>query len=194
MNKKEIKFLLDEHLIPCKDDKYYLLRVARDSLFPEPEEIKALSSFQRYQMQRWYGKTPEEFLSKYPDTAIGGNNTITFIKIYTKWHSGDDEYKEGWAYRRDTWSIGPYYFPKIDSNMSLPIPFNIVELMDHINSVDGVIGKRWAQWKDEHIIRLPVHPVRIASIRRCNDKLSRRNIKSRKPERLKILLRGNAVC
>ena len=195
MTKKEIKYLWDKHRIPCKDDKCYIVRLAEESMFPTSEEIGVILSYRKYVVEDFYRMPLDEFFQKYEYTAIGGHNTVTFTKMCRNWLLEEDDIEiEGWAYRRMTWNTGPYYFPPLNIEHSRPVPWNLVEVLDHMNKFGDEPNKSWELWKSYNRIHLSSATVRLNAVQRCPHQTVKKGRKIRRvPKRLQVLLKGSVV-
>lgn len=147
---------MHEHLLELQipvtslvDNRFYFVAIV-DGRSAEiaPAEAAMIRSYIEYTIG-WmyrYGETFEGFVAHWsggaaPFAAIGGHNTVTFLK-----RSDAD-----WAYRRLTWEVGPYYVPQPATGHGEPL--TLPQLLDGMNSYDnrwagpGRINERWAAWK-----------------------------------------------
>jgi hypothetical protein len=128
----------------------YLVALDTDALpgedWPRPTDQEALQlqSFLREYIERWYFPYWQERLAERPFDIDGDANGT----IFRKYGEGD------WAYRKDSWQMGPMYFPVHPRvrQAGNPGPFTLVQVMDHIHGARGdeEVRPYWADWKAAH--------------------------------------------
>ena len=108
---------------------------------PTEQEALMLASFLEEYKAYFYGERWLRKMAERPLDVDGSANGVTFHK----YADGD------WGYRRRSWDRGPMFVPQppfIHDRMLGPL--TLVELLDYIHQVGGVVSDRWTKWKSEH--------------------------------------------
>lgn len=129
---------------------YYIVafdsgRIDDETFRPTDEEAAMLRSYLDEYIDRYYNETWKAKLKDRPFDIDGGANGL----IFRKWGEGD------WAYRRQSWSMGPTYVPehpRIRGQREKPMgPLSLVQVMDRTHSHgDEEPSKNWVEWKAAH--------------------------------------------
>lgn len=146
---------------------YWISSIDRESVMPTAKELWMIQSYTEYVVRRVYNQTYQDRILSKPFPAEGGHNTVIFRKG-SKWLEQDPIYekdgelvpaaregarlvnggdpREGWVYRRLTWTGGTYapQWPK--PRLSL------IEVLDGLNSHGdrGALDETWVAWKKAH--------------------------------------------
>lgn len=159
----------------AQDDPLTALRIpAIPSIYPDVDYLIALCINDDPETPLFHGLRPDDGEAALLQSVIGyirgqyregyvaqqfdpkpydvdpGRNTITFIK------RGEND----WAYRHDTWTIGPVLVPALHLGQE---PLGLRALLDKINSwgADGAVSPKWAAWQASHpdVFPEPTAPV-----------------------------------
>jgi len=183
---KEKSWLWSKYKIPCDNKYLYIFCLSEYSACPTIDEIKVLLAYREFVVSDFYGLTMEEFWEKYPEGAIGGHNTVEFVKGN---YLFDMRGENGWGYCRMTWQIGPMYVPGMDHFPEGP--WSLMEVINSCRSMCDEVDKDWEKWKKEHKI-IPPSSIqhRLNVIKRDSFRKRKYKLKSKTPERIKVLLAG----
>lgn len=130
----------------------YLVAFDRNSpVRPTHAEAQMLASALAEYKAYWYG-VEGGYLKKLDERDLdvdGGANGL----LFHKYADGD------WAYRRRTWTVGPWFVPQPPTMADRRLgPLTLERLLDHVHSMAGGDGpsKRWLDWKASHPDVFPV--------------------------------------
>lgn len=109
---------------------------------PTDAEARKLASFIDECRDYWNPGQRGQNMLKKPLDVDDKCNPVVFIKYGT-----DD-----WGYRRESWTIGPYFIPEPPGSASRSVmgPLSLAQLMDYIHGHGDRISPRWAKWKNAH--------------------------------------------
>lgn len=136
-------WISEKHRIPVVSTpypswRYHVALVVNDNerLWPavEPTEAEAaqLGSYLDYWLTKFYRPSYIEQMRRRPFDIDGGTVTRTFAKR-----------PDGtWAYRQDTWTMGPTMAPDFRDPKQC---HTLVELLD--TRVETLLTEKWAAWK-----------------------------------------------
>jgi hypothetical protein len=122
---------------------YYLVSFDRESeARPTDAETAMLVSYLDHYKDHWYGNSGfRQQMEQRPLDTDGGANGV----IFHKWGPGD------WGYRRQSYTMGPLFFPGWPGSNRERGPFSLVALMDFMHTIgdDGPMA-HWVEWKAAH--------------------------------------------
>lgn len=120
-------------------------RIDSETFRPTDAEAAMLRSYLDEYIGRWYNGTWKAKLKDRAFDIDGGANGL----IFRKWGEGD------WAYRRQSWSMGPTYVPehpRIREQREKPMgPLSLAQVMDRTHAHgDEKPSENWTAWKAAH--------------------------------------------
>ena len=119
--------------------KSAVVSVDMASTLPTDAEVALIRGYTEFIARGLYKPHAiEEILRK----GVEGHNTLILVKG-PDWRSNGEN---GWAYRRKSWTQGPTFYPWMETKKPAP-PWNLVQVMDHIQNM---VPKKWKAWKAEH--------------------------------------------
>lgn len=146
--------------VDCWNPEYtWIVSLSSESLMPTELELRQLRNLVEFKVKDWYNLTYQhKLLVEQPLAKDSGTNTLTFMKGWA--NSGfPDEAKNGWHYRRLSWTQGPLFVPA-KFGMTVPyVPLTLVQCFDRIQLYsDDKPNPRWEKWKAEHADLYSVKP------------------------------------
>lgn len=138
--------------VDCWNPEYYwIVSLPYESLMPTALELLLLRNFIEYKVKSWYNETYQhKLLVEQPLARDGGHNTIVFMKGWE--HSGfAEEARNGWHFRRLTWTQGPHFVPAKFGMDEPYVPLSLIQCFDRCERWSAKEpNKRWEEWKAKY--------------------------------------------
>jgi len=121
-------------------DRPYLTAFDRQSAArPDDAEAEMIASYIGYQRQHWFSDRRQRRMLECPLDTDTSRSTPVLHK------RGPGQ----WAFRRHSWTTGPFFWPAQDLPEALHMP--LASILDHIEAdTGGGIAESWCSWKSAH--------------------------------------------